>query len=1704
MPGFSAPAFLAVDNAVGDDLTPAEKMGVLTASNGQAVDSVINAQAAAHYKATSNTVDELQKSSVHDQESWWRTATPMQRDAATTLGYKKPLPANSVVAAPEGFWGELRHTVASTVDTAGNELQGAAKAGWQVGQDVQHAVRNYPQWANTAAQNITNASAQGGNLGGAAAIGGNALNVVSSALHGAGDVMHHIPNAGQAGHIAMAVANPFQGEIGRLQRTVGAFTADEPVGNKYVLPDVMHMLDPKAWSLAYQQASDPHYIATPVKAYVMKLFGGNETIYKIALMQASGMTSANIYAALNKQGPQNIPLQPTGASQPVDITQLAYDFGALQADPQFLSGVAALAGGQVDMGRVFAESELYKYDNQGHITGTNFNPTAGGWQSALYHLTSGAMDAGVDWYSNPMIAGGKARDVLMITKYMMRDGQSLREAAMLEPRIMAKIDSWAEDLKPGNLGSAERMHDPRDITVLTEMARAGVQPDRDSVLNYFAEGAGENALLNGHAAHYYKNKLLWPHLTRTNQAGLALKGGFRTVLDWMENGPEHSIDFTDTTPTDTEKALDVVPKDMTAHEAAQPVGSPYSAEDALRNRTFLAPLARLTNKLVNLNIEHPYIDLNLPSATTVISRFARLYLRDDRADQIVEQFARSMDEATRFNIVRGTIEESFIQAGIDRIPGGQKVMRDYLQEFGDRHYSLVPGNDQLDGQAAALEYNQLTSRLPLPDVKKLLELSQKNYIWDKANASLNADLINSFMEQWWKPAMLFRMGFGIRVAGEEYVAAMFRDGFANLLLSRGALSTRDRVAKAIFDQSDPALVSHFYAVHHILPDSEVDSLIKQWKSVIGTHDPKIVERSYFGTLWREWTAKVLRQKMMAHAIITGSRFVPEDMLATAFRLIEDNESRVLGGMTEHASGLGNIAPDGLKNNFLLGDPKNGRSVEFSVGSPQLVTKPVNADDIANNWNLRSEWNGAYGYALNGFRYEAHISRAMIHELAAGKSVEEAEAAGAKFILEEYKNPSSLANAAARSKKMPDGEVVGLGASKEQMAENWAHRRMLDIQHMFYDGEGNPIKMGEDWDPEVKRIASKVGNKRGVKTPVALGPMQNSGRSLLDMIDKGIMPSNDELMSIKAEDMPNSVIARQMVVNEKNWIQGFEERGFYRMVGQPLHYISREPMWLLHVHNGYGDAMARLAHSAPELDDAARSKQAMELAKERADLEISPFIHNPQLRSQFSIMARNISPFWFAQEQQMKRWARTMVMSPELVAKAELTINGLGAVGFLYRNPDTNQLEFNYPGTGYIGQFVAEMMTHGQTPLNMNLSGQVSSLIPGLNRVGVPGTGPLVSIPMDIIQRMVPQFGAFNNAVQGTQATSTSLWEQVVPTLGTRIYEAFSGNDETAGTATFMNTRFEIAAALTAEGLGLKANMTHQQVTDFSVRVTRATESAMFVRAILGFGLPASPSLNIDPLGLNREYTQYLNSGMTYNQALAAFLKAHPAGLPYTVAHSESTSGAYVPETQAVLGVLESNAGVLNKYPGAVPWLLPTKLQSGVFSDTTYQYELATGIRSRTNMTQWADSVIFRMLANNYYYTENYAYNNNLIQEFDQWSANFKNQYPTFNDYLTNSTSHIDRLHAISDMQNLLKDPASLKMQTVAPLATINDLRVMMSSWNTWMQYMVQTKGNSAFNSERWNQTQGFKAWGAAFALKHPDVLSFWNGVLNLEATTTAG
>jgi hypothetical protein len=517
---------------------------------------------------------------------------------------------------------------------------------------------------------------------------------------------------------------------------------------------------------------------------------------------------------------------------------------------------------------------------------------------------------------------------------------------------------------------------------------------------------------------------------------------------------------------------------------------------------------------------------------------------------------------------------------------------------------------------------------------------------------------------------------------------------------------------------------------------------------------------------------------------------------------------------------------------------------------------------------------------------------------------------------------------------------------------------------------------------------------------------------------------------------------------------------------------------------------------------ARANIANDLAKERADREIMPYIHNPRLRSQMSIAARNISPFWFAQEQQMKRWARTLYMAPEAVAKVELSVRGLQDLGFLYTDPQTGQLTFNYPGVGFLGRFAQEVLDRGKgvIPLNMNLTGQLTAMIPGINRFGTPSVGPLISLPLDVITGLDPKFSQWNTNIQGPSGANETAWEQLVPTLVPRIMEAFSGHDTPDQSAGFLNAAMQVAAGLTAEGRGYKPGMTVVEQQDLNIRIERYTVQWLLVRAVLGFGLPASPEINeLDDLGLDGKYTDFVNSGMTYNQALAAYSLMYPTGLAYTVGHTSSTSGAYLPEVNGVLNWMEANKGVLNDHPYAAPWLLPSKLTTGQFSDATYQYELAQGMKTRVSLQQWSTNVIFRMLANKYYDTENYAYANNLMPQFDKWAANFKANYPIFNQYLLSDTGHATRQKVISDMNTLLNSPECPDTPTTREVGQV------MYEYNKWLADMTANPKSQYGNGQiRWSLVQSFLAWGTAYAKAHPDVLSYWSGVISYEVNTSAG
>jgi hypothetical protein len=1867
--GLNPVVLLAIDNAVGDDLTPAEKYGAHQAAGGQLLPAVANAQTAAGYSNASLLKDKLEASTTADQQKWWASATPIERDMLTSVQYKTPL-AKAQEAHGGGIFGDITgigRDLVSGAEGAGKDVRNWSK-------NIAGAVTGIPSALSGGYEGPS-----GGGMQGTASIGAGTLGGLGTVLHVAGrgvsDIANKIPFPNSLNQAVGGVVNAGQGEIGRVQRTVGIM-AMPPASH----PDLgfQHLFDFHQWGQAYDEAADAHYINPAVVSHVNQLFGGDALIMKIAKQINAGVSVATIFQSLADVGKQE-QLAPAGPNGPQTYStgQTTLQF-LLTSGPQggmnpiFAQGMAELNAGQADLGRVVAAPMLFNFNGKGQVTGTNDNPVQDGWQNLVHAMLSGVIDGGVDWYTNPWIIAGQAKDISLIGKYLIQDGQTMRQAAMLEPAVMRWVDEIAEAMKPDQLGLLKKEN---DLMAVQTLISADVEPDSGAVLDYLSSGAGEHAILNGRAAYYYKNKLLWPHITALSSVAEGAKYKVVNWLDNMANDTSKTIDLYDEagnikTPTDLAKEAGEIPTDITAQEAA---GS--TAEEAELQKTWKGNFARLSNKVTHMNIEHGFVDLSADNAILTVTRFTHLYLPPAMADQVDEAFVRALTISDKRLIMQAAVKETVDNLGILETPEGQQFLDDYISTLNGRQSYDPDGRDIMDdGGHSALREAQLSDKIPLPDAKKMMELSAKNLVMRGANAGLNAEWMDGFMQGFWKPAMLFRPGFGFRIAGEEVLGAIFRDGMTNLLKSRYAGSLTGRYYQAL-EEGDTRFVAAFDAMSAGIPDNDMEALTKRAHENFGTKDPTLTTDSRFGTTWKDWLHRVFLHRTINYALLTGAKFGPEDLrslTATVLRLVSDPDQRLLLGGRDELMGLENMGGEDIRDSTLVGASRgkaNSRATEFRLSGPaKEISYPETEGQAGNLMNPdrykeRAARNQQYHYFINGFK-QSPLSRVIIRSLNTGATEDEAADAGAKFILDDYNGANKWVGRFDRSKSVPGIGLVGVDATPEQMAQDWADREMLAIKGAFTNGDGDAIKLGDDWNPASKSIQIKKAKLvPGNKLPV----MKNAGLTVIDMVDHGELPNIDELMTIPAEDLPPKVIARESVLSARSLVDGVRSRGMYQFVGRPLHYLSREPLWILHNDQAYKLAMARLAtkvgadddvlqltrydrgarlpspnhelgayynaghhfdwggmfgeqkttkmiripektlrltptsyidsggstliqsagtealrklnmaefrridamteteadqemvrlglnggdwgskaylanragataareagydavlvkanpHDVSELDEylalspkalvedkaegltlEARSRIANDLAKERADREIMPYIHNPRLRSQMSIAARNISPFWFAQEQQMKRWARTLYMAPEAVAKVELTVRGLQDLGFLYTDPQTGQLTFNYPGVGFLGRFAQEVLDRGKgvIPLNMNLTGQLTAMIPGINRFGTPSVGPLVSLPLDVITGLDPKFSQWNTDIQGPSGTNETAWEQLVPTLVPRIMEAFSGHDTPDQSAGFLNAAMQVAAGLTAEGKGYKPGMTVVEQQDLNIRIERYTVQWLLVRAILGFGLPASPEIDeLDSLGLDGKYTDFVNSGMTYNQALAAYALMYPTGLAYTVGHTSSTSGAYLPEVNGVLDWMEANKGVLNDHPYAAPWLLPSKLTTGQFSDATYQYELAQGMKTRVSLQQWSTNVIFRMLANKYYDTENYAYANNLMPQFDKWAANFKANYPIFNQYLLSDTGHATRQKVISDMNTLLNSPECPDTPTVREIGQV------MYEYNKWLADMTANPKSQYGNGQiRWSLVQSFLAWGTAYAKAHPDVLSYWSGVISYEVNTSAG
>ena len=712
-------------------------------------------------------------------------------------------------------------------------------------------------------------------------------------------------------------------------------------------------------------------------------------------------------------------------------------------------------------------------------------------------------------------------------------------------------------------------------------------------------------------------------------------------------------------------------------------------------------------------------------------------------------------------------------------------------------------------------------------------------------------------------------------------------------------------------------------------------------------------------------------------------------------------------------------------------------------------------------------------------------------------------------------------------------------------------KMEDLLSDFkIHGEGNdnlPNAIYEAQHPEAGQpIKPPEGNFESGRIMYG-SDVKNAPETLADMLGRGSVPDLTQLRRLPTEILPDSIKTPDMVMATppSMWEKAIS-KGFYNAVGRPLDYLVRQPMFNWQYHVALQEAKALIeARGIPDES----GQLAHDLAEERAVTESSRYIHNPHARSQFSTLARNFAPFWFAQEQFYKRWFHLFGTYPEAWYKLSMTVHALRSVGFVYTD-QYGKNAFNYPGSGIVDEALMHLPFFQSLPVGVGWSSEVNQLNPSLTNglLPVPSFGPLLSIPVDVAGWVSPKyFGGLAQFLQGpdgapinvTNGRAQRLLDEILPTVLSRlgqwgITDATASSTSASGAALFLTSMIDAARLLMVGGHGLTAAQQANplDVQHFEDRLKNWTENMMLLRTAFGFVAPGTPNLafNTDPNGLAPQLFA-LMATMPYTQAVAAFVAAHPDATAYdifaTTSSMKNQSGTYIPVTVQAGQWLADNSAFVNAYPQLAPYAMPADTANGLFSSPTYQKEINLGMRQRRSLDSWVNDYYYTKGANTYYGLEQWFWAaggasthldasnaqqalgvtqteaatklglagqspSQIKQAWDTWKTGFMKANPLFTaNYQDRSSQSLERRTSIVNA-----------LQTAISTGNLPDnewskhVEELMSVYSQVQSFYTQTQGNSAYATQRSQYKQALNVIGTQMSKMYPDIAPIWNSVLS--------
>lgn len=474
-------------------------------------------------------------------------------------------------------------------------------------------------------------------------------------------------------------------------------------------------------------------------------------------------------------------------------------------------------------------------------------------------------------------------------------------------------------------------------------------------------------------------------------------------------------------------------------------------------------------------------------------------------------------------------------------------------------------------------------------------------------------------------------------------------------------------------------------------------------------------------------------------------------------------------------------------------------------------------------------------------------------------------------------------------------------------------------------------------------------------------------NLINNIRNGERTYETELKNVPVSDVPYKVIGKSHKPSWANPLDRILDSGYRTFINPVIDHVSREPIFAHYLYENYRDIKPMVDSGLLKPDDALR------IAGQKATSAMIPLIHNPALRSQWATMSRNVFPFYFAQEQAMKRLGRVAFQDGRALnafREAQMINHGVNNPGFVHTD-STGKKYIVYPLVGEFGNAALRALQHmglqSFSGMPESVIGNTASLGTVLPEVKMPGVAPMANILLtDLGKRFPSMFAATKVATGGYP--STGFINTLLPNSSVRaIYEGLTMNQKENAVSNAILTSLASAHfhGIIDDKFASLPPAQQQAIID---KVENNAKSNLFIQGLFSFFLPLAPNVsntdyNKDLQSLRSEFQQMIKpkaqggQGLDIPTAQDKFLSTHGSqAISYAVSFSKTKeNGASVPLSDATVNWLNDNKDIMASHPNGAAYLIPQNTSGGDVQAIENKL-LTMEVRSRQNPADFVNSV----------------------------------------------------------------------------------------------------------------------------------------------------